>query len=369
MNPSQELESAGPWVFPALDKGSPVNYNEKNKKGGMVVETCFLSIVVPVYNAARYLAETLDSLLDQDISDYEILCINDGSTDASPEILEDYSRRYGSIRVIHQKNAGVSTARNVGIDNARGKFLWFVDADDLIAPNILGKCKAIVEETGCQRLAFGGYSFEDVLPQAQWQNRESLPCNAPGENCVVWRTWFHVDFLREQVLYFRHPDITHGEDQLFMFEVIRTHPRTVTIPDIVYFYRVHSGSAENGRSLPNRRKRLKSHIRVVEELNRYYRQDGTTESADLLMSILWHVLYQIASMPKADADPALEKLKQMGLYPIQRLPEADVRKSYLVDDSGAVGKVLEFFCSHIHRPWAYGVLRTLHQVKNKIRGI
>ena len=74
----------------------------------------FLSFVVPVYNAERYLSECLDSLLAQDISDYEIICVNDGSRDASPEILEQYAAKYGNIRVISKENGGVVSARNAG---------------------------------------------------------------------------------------------------------------------------------------------------------------------------------------------------------------------------------------------------------------
>ncbi len=331
------------------------------------MDGCFLSIVIPVYNAAGYLGETLDSLLRQDISDYEILCVNDGSTDESPAILEAYASRYPNIRLIHQENAGVATARNVGLANARGTFLWFVDADDLAAPNILGKCKALAEETNCQRLFFGGFTFEDAMTDRQWQDRETLPCNVPWQDSVVWRNWLRVDFLKEHALSFRYPQITHGEDGLFMFEVARACPKTVSIPDIVYFYRIHSGSAETGVSLASRRKRLASHIRVVEVLKGYCQEDGGAYAANRLMAFLWQTLYLTAAMPKQDADAALARLKQLGLYPARLPRELTVRKTYLADDSTAVGKVLEFFCAHLHRPWGYRVVRTLHQVKHRIR--
>ena len=93
-----------------------------------------LSIVVPVYNVERYVAECLDSLLEQGLSDsdYEILCVDDGSTDRSGGIAEDYARRYRQVAVIHQGNRGLSAARNTGIRAAAVEYVYFIDSDDLL---------------------------------------------------------------------------------------------------------------------------------------------------------------------------------------------------------------------------------------------
>ena len=98
-----------------------------------------LSIVVPVYNVERYVAECLDSLLEQGLSDsdYEILCVDDGSTDRSGGIAEDYARRYRQVAVIHQGNRGLSAARNTGIRAAAGEYVYFIDSDDLLERGVL----------------------------------------------------------------------------------------------------------------------------------------------------------------------------------------------------------------------------------------
>ena len=91
-----------------------------------------ISVIVPVYNCGEYVERCITSITSQTYTDLEIICVNDGSTDNSGEILDNLSKNDSRIKVIHQKNAGVSTARNVGIDNAKGDFLTFVDSDDAI---------------------------------------------------------------------------------------------------------------------------------------------------------------------------------------------------------------------------------------------
>lgn len=96
-----------------------------------------LSIIIPVYNADPYLKQCLDSILNQTFRDYEVIAINDGSTDNSLEILNAYAATHSEIHIIDQRNSGVSKARNVGIATAQGKFITFIDADDIIRPNYL----------------------------------------------------------------------------------------------------------------------------------------------------------------------------------------------------------------------------------------
>lgn len=90
------------------------------------------SIIVPVYNVEKYLHECLESIRRQTYSDYEIILVDDGSTDSSGEICDEYARKYPNVHVYHQVNKGQAAARNAGVQNAHGEYLWFVDADDVI---------------------------------------------------------------------------------------------------------------------------------------------------------------------------------------------------------------------------------------------
>ena len=108
----------------------------------------FLSIITPVYNTAKYLPACLDSLLDQGIpyEEYEVILINDGSTDHSAEILDRYANEYPNLRVIHKENSGVSATRNIALDMAQGEYIWFIDSDDFIEKNVLPELRTLAEK-------------------------------------------------------------------------------------------------------------------------------------------------------------------------------------------------------------------------------
>ena len=114
------------------------------------MENILLSIVVPVYNVEKYLGECLDSLVRQTVSSYEIIIVNDGSTDGSPQIISEYSERYPQlIRVVNQKNGGLSAARNTGMEYANGKYLAFIDSDDFVRDDMYEKMTGIAESDDC----------------------------------------------------------------------------------------------------------------------------------------------------------------------------------------------------------------------------
>lgn len=97
-----------------------------------------ISVIIPFYNAAPYLGRCLESVIDQDLAGYEIICVNDGSNDGSLAIAEDYAGRHENIRIISQENRGLSNARNRGMASAEGEYILFADGDDYIGKNLLG---------------------------------------------------------------------------------------------------------------------------------------------------------------------------------------------------------------------------------------
>lgn len=154
-----------------------------------------ISIIVPIYNAEKYLPQCIDSILAQTFVNFELLLIDDGASDASGRICEEYAQNDPRIRVFHQENAGVSVARNKGIDEAIGKYLTFVDADDWVKPDYLQALyDALPEHNQCDGLVVE--SFERIYPD------RSVPVEIP--NISLYRDDFSrliTEFIAKQMMY------------------------------------------------------------------------------------------------------------------------------------------------------------------------
>lgn len=329
----------------------------------------FLSFIVPVYNTEAYIGECLQSLLEQDLPKeaYEIICVNDGSRDGSLAVLQQFAQEYPNVVVIDKENGGVATARNAGLAAAVGDYIWFVDSDDFIKKNILGRLYGAAQSGKYDRLVIGCYFFEDSLTDREkaLSGEGKLPLNGPWYDSIVVRSIFRRSYLTRHGLTFRYPEITHGEDGMFMYEAVIPGLESFFIEEAVYFYRSHSGSAETAVSLENRQKKLRSYTRICQILLDYYRNRGQKDelTANKLMSFLWMAMYEITKLPGSEAHKALGDLKQAGLYPFRRLPECTLEKSYMTGRTDLVGKVFDRVCLNLHRPWGYQAMRLLQKLK------
>lgn len=144
-----------------------------------------LSVIVPVYNAGKYLHRCIDSILNQDYISIELLLVNDGSSDASATICDEYVRVDKRVRCFHQENKGVNVARNVGLDLAAGEYITFVDADDEIAPDtFLMNMRILIEQNDIDILQYpeiGVHGSEEKL----WANYPSQPQTIEGLNNMI----------------------------------------------------------------------------------------------------------------------------------------------------------------------------------------
>ncbi|MBL0052074.1 MAG: glycosyltransferase family 2 protein [Bacteroidetes bacterium] len=120
-----------------------------------------ISVVVPVYNTASYLAECLNSIMNQTFNDIEIICVNDGSTDDSPLMLESFKNKDERIVVINKKNGGLSSARNTGIKHAKGEYVYFIDSDDYLELDAFERLNKSILEDKPQVVCFGLKAFLD----------------------------------------------------------------------------------------------------------------------------------------------------------------------------------------------------------------
>lgn len=338
------------------------------------MESVFLSIIVPVYNAAAYLPECLDSLLAQDIpqSNYEIICVNDGSKDDSLSVLQTYAEQHPNIVIIDKENGGVTTARNTGLASAKGEYIWFVDSDDFLKTQVLGKLQTLIRQHNCDRLIIGCYIFDNALSEEEKRLSEQcqLPLNGPGYDSICVRSLFRRSFLQSRDLYFSHPELTHGEDGMFMYEVTRHCPTRFILDEAIYFYRIHSGSAETSNSVHSLLKKFRSYLRITELLKGYYESGSRDwETANAYMTFLWFALFTSACLPLREARKTLNELKSADLYPGKMPGECSLTQSYMTDTSTLVGKIYDKLYMNLHRPWAYAgmfLIRTLLRLKRRL---
>lgn len=168
----------------------------------------FLSIVIPVWNDEKYLNECLDSCLDQELSkdDYEIICVDDGSTDRTPEILREYAERYPNIKVITKQHGyQYGSGRNIGFAAAKGDYVWFVDHDDIVAPRAVDSLKEFAaQNSSCERIEFPCYKFIEPLTEEERALMRSggLRHNFlyPPLDWFIWSGIIKTSFLREHKL-------------------------------------------------------------------------------------------------------------------------------------------------------------------------
>lgn len=217
-----------------------------------------LSIIVPVYNLEGYLANCLDSILNQDFEDYELLLINDGSKDNSGKICDHYAVKDNRIKVFHQKNAGVSAARNLGLEKANGEWICFVDGDDELYSNALIAIINEADKKKSEMIIARSFKYEDKqLKGENYIYDESyLHQTFEGYNLIVEKSYkrgsvcgclFKNNFLKKNELYFPL-GLKIGEDSIFISLVHLYVKRISFIDEIFYLVKEREGSASRSWS-------------------------------------------------------------------------------------------------------------------------
>ena len=212
-----------------------------------------LSVIIPVYNLENHISAALDSLLDGDYPfDYEIIVVDDGSTDRSGSILKEYSRTHRQIRVIRLENGGVSNARNIGVRSAEGEYITFADGDDNVESGFL---TAAVGE-----LETGGYDFVQgnfrIVGKGKTEtirsgrgdrvlsdDREMLACFFGPKKSVfnsVWGKVYRAELVRKNAF---DASLRASEDQKFVFDLLRSARKIKLLDMIGYDYRLREDSA------------------------------------------------------------------------------------------------------------------------------
>lgn len=210
---------------------------ESYKKG-------LVSVIVPVYNVEKYLTRCLDSICNQTYCNLEIILVDDGSSDNSGRICDEYAKKDKRIRTKHKQNAGVSAARNDGLDIATGDYITFVDSDDYVAPEMYEMLIAKIQTQNAD-IAVCGYFQEgnDGVFRINWKGTdevcltqlEQIECLLRNRyyTCSLWDKLYRSDILRNIRF---DESIHHYEDYLFLYEAMQYSHKAVFTPQGCYYY-------------------------------------------------------------------------------------------------------------------------------------
>ena len=292
-----------------------------------------VSVIVPVYNSEEYIGNTLDSIVNQDFGSFELIVIDDGSTDDSLEIIEEkLSKSTISYNIVHQENAGVSNARNRGIDEAQGEYLIFVDSDDYITGNHISEL----------------YNGKTDFSLIQFVKKEGKKSSAPNHiskrlmccdefikmelNMQVpfnfWQLMYKASIINDNNIRF-NPDYIYGEDIEFALKALSFGDEVAISNEVTYYYLQHEESA-----IKTSEYRRFEVVEIFENLADFYRKQGKDDLADLIIT---------SRIPKAifgnmnyffyndyDFDEVMSTMKELDLFTKLSKYEGDSKFKYKI---------------------------------------
>lgn len=238
-----------------------------------------VSVIIPVYHVEKYLRECLDSVLGQTLHDIEVICVNDGSKDGSREILREYEARDSRLCVIDKQNEGVSIARNIGLDAARGEFVLFVDADDKMDRELCEKTYRKAVAKNLDIVVFDYSKFTEDGPYEPGTHFVSKKPFSPGMNHVdmlrflisqngfCWTKLSRRTLLQDHDVRFP-PRVAIHEDTFFHWQVICLSKHPGYLNEALYHYR------KNPDSATHQKKVFSTSIVVYERIESFLKEHG-----------------------------------------------------------------------------------------------
>ena len=323
------------------------------------------SVIVPVYNVADYLPQCMESLLEQECSDYEILLVDDGSTDGSEILCDGYAAAFPDrVQVLHQKNGGLGAARNTGLERARGEYLLFIDSDDWLRKDALQILDEKIRATDAKMVVFGFYyvwedrtqpgeelSLADRAPVTLERHPELL-LQTPSACLRVW----HRSLFEDPEI--RFPGRVWFEDLRTTPKALTCCPSVAVISDRLYYYRQRPGSILHN---PNLRRNLEI-IEAMEDLYGYFERRGLLERYGAWLECLAAENMILAAQRVLMQDPHSDILPEFIRYLERRFPgyETGEKVALLGRKKKLVLKLL--------RRRQYVLLRGIFRFRSRLRG-
>lgn len=279
-----------------------------------------VSVVIPVYNVEKYLSTCLSSCINQTLYDIELVCVNDGSTDNSLQILQEFAKRDNRIKIIDKPNGGLSSARNAGIKNSCGEIIMFLDSDDYLSPHA---CERIWKETleaPTDVVVFGTHIFPEKPRATNWHYdvlkirthrhyKFSAPVlfNEPGAKPFVWRHAYNRKFFEQYGLEFDER-VKYGEDMVFQMEAFPHGKKFAFISDKLYYYRWYREGSLMQSYSSDLDEKIQKHLYFVGLITEYWKnQDWFALYGKEYVQ--WLLEFIVADVRNPDVQNSAEHLK------------------------------------------------------------
>lgn len=281
-----------------------------------------ISIITPVYNCKKYIGQCIDSILAQTYKNFELLLVDDGSSDGSGEICDQYALLDGRVLTYHKSNGGVSSARNLGLKTARGEWLIFVDADDMIKEDALWMLlNSIDKET-----EFLMYGYEYIKNNTISYTTSKMPSSDQCEKYnrddgiskmfqnEYWAWFICSKMFRKDIIQLNDimfdPNLYYGEDRLFIVNYLCSIQNNIAINSVpIYSYRIHHESAEARGYYKYSEKNLTGFIASVQIYKCMQKADTTNENRFLALNDLINSYHVQRGMIRNNGFPSNHKFK------------------------------------------------------------
>ncbi len=307
-----------------------------------------VTVVIPVYNVERYLNKCVDSVLAQTYADYAVILVDDGSTDESGRLCDEYAAKHENIRVIHQQNKGLGGARNTGIEACDTPYIFFLDSDDYLHPDMLSTCMGLAKSNDCDMVFFNaiavdeqgrlGVQYDLALPS----DCLFTPDTAPAVLFLsgAWNRLYKTDL-------FLHHDIRFPEK--VWYEDLKTVPKlSVHVKNAwyyreqpLYYYLQRSGSIMH---TPDFDRLVKERTAAIDDVWQYFRELGLWDKyrTELEFMRIFHGFFLPVREMQATGKPFAAHSDQL-LNILQQYCEAPLENPYLATMSGKEQKMLGLF--------------------------
>ena len=268
-----------------------------------------LSIIVPLYNSEKYLPKCLDSLLNQDIphDEYEIILVNDGSPDGSKQLAEEYAKCNPNIIVLSQQNKGTSGARNTGILQATGQYLYFVDPDDYILENSLCVLLDKMDRDRLDILRFGYREVDEQYQPTKSCKHPEQPDYSPqimdgcsflakrlGIACYVWTFIFKTSLIKDNDIYFLEGD--YFDDTPWLPRVFQKAKRVDSIDYYRHFYLIRVNSLVQANNPGSIEKKIEGQVFLIKELSQQRNSTNNLPARKWYQRMLAHCAISLLNM-------------------------------------------------------------------------